>query len=459
MKQSSTTLGVKNAVIFTRVSSERQEEGHSLNAQLKRLQEYCHKQSLEIIKEYQISESSTLGDRKQFNGMIKFIESENKRTKTCIALVVDSVDRLQRGFKESALIDELRRNKVIEIHFYKEGFCLNDSSSSSDIMRWDFGILGAKMYVASLSDNVKRGNKYAWEKGLWTGKPPIGYKKALLDNGKHTFVIDESKAYYVKEIFNLYAHSSYSLKKLERKCKEWGLISNKTISNEPITKNTIDKILRNPFYYGEMYIKKYDKYYKHNYKPIIERWLFEKCKSVMHGKSEQGKKQKIQSSNNGEEKHIFSGLLTCAITGKMVSPVIRKGRHNNGIMYHHLDTWDPKEPTRKIAVREEDILEQVKEVFKSISITNEKLLNEMTEYLQASNKTEAEFHKAQMEELNKRALENDKEMTNLIKKSIKGSITEDKYEEIRKELEKEQFELNILKEKSCKRLIKVLKPI
>jgi hypothetical protein len=83
----------------------------------------------------------------------------------------------------------------------------------------------------------------------------------------------------------------------------------------------------------------------------------------------------------------------------------------------------------------------------------------MTEYLQASNKTEAEFHKAQMEELNKRALENDKEMTNLIKKSIKGSITEDKYEEIRKELEKEQFELNILKEKSCKRLIKVLKPI
>lgn len=40
------------------------------------------------------------------------------------------------------------------------------------------------------------------------------------------------------------------------------------------------------------------------------------------------------------------------------------------------------------------ILEQVKEAFKSISITNEKLLNEMTEYLQASNKREAEFHKA-----------------------------------------------------------------
>ena len=27
----------------------------------------------------------------------------------------------------------------------------------------DFGILGAKMYVAAISDNVKRGNRYALE--------------------------------------------------------------------------------------------------------------------------------------------------------------------------------------------------------------------------------------------------------------------------------------------------------
>ena len=232
------------------------------------------------------------------------------------------------------------------------------------------------------------------------------------------------------------------------------MISNKTISNEPITKNTIDKILRNPFYYGEMYVAKYDKYYKHNYKPIIERWLFEKCKSVMQGKSEQGKKQSIQSSNNGEEKHIFSGLLTCAVTGKMVSPVIRKGRHNNGIMYHHLDTWDPKELTRKIAVREEDILEQIKEVFKSISITNERLLKEMTEYLQNSNKNEQKYHQIEMNELEKEARKIDaqeNEWINLYADFDRPkSITREKIDKKLEELEEKRSKLNIKREQHQK---------
>lgn len=101
-------------------------------------------------------------------------------------------------------------------------------------------------------------------------------------------------------------------------------------------------------------------------------------------------------------------------------------------------------------VERSTILEQVKEVFKSISITNEKLLKEVNEYLQSSNKTEAEFHKAQMEQLNKRVLEIDEEENRLIKMMMKQSITEDKYEEIRKELEKEKYELNIKREQHQK---------
>ena len=151
------------AVIFTRVSSKEQEEGHSLKAQLKRLQEYCQRAGFDIIKEFEVSESSTIGDRKQFKEMIKFVQTESKKIKSRIRLVVDSVDRLQRSFKECPLIDELRKDKIIEIHFYKEGFILHENSPSSDIMRWDFGILVAKMYVAAISDNVKRGNRYALE--------------------------------------------------------------------------------------------------------------------------------------------------------------------------------------------------------------------------------------------------------------------------------------------------------
>ena len=91
-------------------------------------------------------------------------------------------------------------------------------------------------------------NKYAWEKGLWTGRPPIGYKKLFFGNGKFTYVLDETKFCYVKKIFELYATGLHSLKSLKKKCRECNLTSNKSVKNQPIDKNTIDRILRNTFY-------------------------------------------------------------------------------------------------------------------------------------------------------------------------------------------------------------------
>jgi len=103
---------------------------------------------------------------------------------------------LQRGFKECSLIDELRRNKIIEIHFYKENFFLNKNSSPTDILRWDMAVLFAKSYVLSLSESVKRGNKYSLEKGFYPSKPPIGYERILINN-QTPIVLDKTRAYYI----------------------------------------------------------------------------------------------------------------------------------------------------------------------------------------------------------------------------------------------------------------------
>ncbi len=39
--------------------------------------------------------------------------------------IADTVDRVQRSFKESVLLDELMRQNKIELHFYREGMVLN----------------------------------------------------------------------------------------------------------------------------------------------------------------------------------------------------------------------------------------------------------------------------------------------------------------------------------------------
>jgi site-specific DNA recombinase len=51
------------AVILARVSSKEQEEGYSIEAQKHRLQDYCKRKKLEVVKVFEIVESSTRGDR------------------------------------------------------------------------------------------------------------------------------------------------------------------------------------------------------------------------------------------------------------------------------------------------------------------------------------------------------------------------------------------------------------
>jgi DNA invertase Pin-like site-specific DNA recombinase len=250
----------QKAIIFARVSTQKQvQEGHSLSAQVSRLQEYCKQKNLEAIKEFSIAESLTTRDKRPFNEMINFI----KQQKEPIALVVDAVDRLQRSFKELPVIDELIQKENIEIHFYKENFVLNKNSSGTNMLRWDMSVLFANSYVSALSDNVKRGIQSKLQKGEWIGKAPFGYKNITLENGKKDIAIDEVKSLIVKEIFDLYSIG----KSLSDISEKLGL-----------SKNIVDRIVSSTFYSGEMQVN--GKYYKHKYPTIIEKEVFDKCQKV-----------------------------------------------------------------------------------------------------------------------------------------------------------------------------------
>jgi site-specific DNA recombinase len=70
------------AVILSRVSTNEQQDGHSIAAQQARLREYCKRKNLDIIKEFKIVESSTRGNRKDFYEMLEFA----KRQKEIVAI-------------------------------------------------------------------------------------------------------------------------------------------------------------------------------------------------------------------------------------------------------------------------------------------------------------------------------------------------------------------------------------
>lgn len=79
-----------------------------------------------------------------------------QKSKNTIALGADTIDRVQRSFKESTVLDDLRREGKVKIHFMREGLVFNDKSNSSDLLRWNMGVIFARLYILQLSDNIKR---------------------------------------------------------------------------------------------------------------------------------------------------------------------------------------------------------------------------------------------------------------------------------------------------------------
>ena len=104
------------AIIFARVSSKNQEEGYSLIAQVSRMQEYCKRNGLEVVYEFQLIETSTSADRAFVFNMLECIKNQEEP----IALVVDSVYRFQRSFKEIPIFEELRMSGKLALHFIKK---------------------------------------------------------------------------------------------------------------------------------------------------------------------------------------------------------------------------------------------------------------------------------------------------------------------------------------------------
>lgn len=98
------------AVLWARVSTKEQaEEGYSLDAQVKLLREYAHRNNLKIIKEFIVPESASgKQERKKFKEMLSYLE-EHAQVKH---LVCEKVDRITRNFQDALYLDNWLNGKL-----------------------------------------------------------------------------------------------------------------------------------------------------------------------------------------------------------------------------------------------------------------------------------------------------------------------------------------------------------
>ena len=284
----------QNAVILARVSSKSQEdEGYSLDSQLKLLTNYFEDKDLPVIKAFKITETASKEQsRKVFHELLTFINQNN-----VYHLGVEKTDRLTRNYRDALAIDDwLEANEDRKLHAVKENLLLHKNSKSDVKFMWNIHLAVAKKYTDNLREEAMKGWAEKLAQGWLPATPPLGYI-TVVENGKRIHVPDPNTAGLMKQIFKKYLEPSESIASIADEMNRMGIT---TRMNRPYYKSKVQKLLKNPFYIG---INHFDgKDYPGAQEPIINKELYDMVQKKMH-----------QSRPSVLKKHnpVFKNLIKC----------------------------------------------------------------------------------------------------------------------------------------------------
>ena len=284
------------AIIYARVSTEMQEEGRSLEFQIRKCEDFCKYNNYTVKEVIQDVESGGNDNREGFLKLQKEIKK-----KSFDVLVVYESSRISRiTLTMLNFVLELQKSEIKFISISQSE--INTTTPSGMLFFQIFAVL-ADYERKQISMRVKS-NKWARAKaGIWQGgNVPIGYKKI----GKE-IVIDEDTKEDVIGIFNTYLAT--------KSLKETAKILGRNISS-------IKWILQNEFYIGNlMYgrkqndintgivkINKEIKIFKGNHPALINEDIFREVQQQMLFK---------QRYTRIEDKYLFTGLIECTCGGKL----------------------------------------------------------------------------------------------------------------------------------------------
>ena len=397
------------SVIYARVSSkEQEEEGFSIPAQLKLLREYAGKQRFEIVEEFVDVETAKQAGRSNFGQMVHFL----KESPSVKAMLVEKTDRLYRNFKDYVTIDELG----VEIHLVKEGEVLGPNSRSHQKFIHGIRVLMAKNYIDNLSEEVRKGHAEKAEQGEYPSHAPIGYRNNLQT---HTLEVHEQEAAAIKKLFELYASGRYSVRKLRSLAVTAGVVGRR--SGRQLSRSEIERILKNPIYYGDFVWK--GKYYKGTHPPTITRDLFEAVQKVS--------RERHRGTRGRGEKFLFTGLFTCS----RCSCTITAERKKEKYIYYHCS--HAKGKCGQPYVRQEVLEAEVRRLVEDVQVDEERLAW-LRESLHRSHADEQAYHNGQLEALNAQYATIQRRLDQAYVDKLDGRIAEDFWQAKSTEWRKEQ---------------------
>lgn len=213
-KQSVNLDAFVRAALYIRVSTEEQaQEGLSLDAQLKALQQYCRANRYELVETFVDAGESARTDKRP--GFQQMIASAKQKPKPFDVVLVHKMDRFARNREDSAVYKALLRKELgIDVISMTERF---DDTPTGKLTEGIMEVI-AEFYSANLAHETLKGMREKASRGQALGLAPLGYQIG----SKGRFEIVEAEAAVVRWIFEAYVVKRFGINRVARWLRDHG---------------------------------------------------------------------------------------------------------------------------------------------------------------------------------------------------------------------------------------------
>ena len=308
----------------------------SIEAQLAELGEFAAKEKLEIAASFTEAKTAKEPGRIIFGEMLARIEAGEAD-----GILAWHPDRLARNSIDGGrIIYSLDTGKIKDLKF--PTFWFENTPQGKFMMSIAFG--QSKYYVDNLSENIKRGHRQKLRKGIRPNFAPLGY----LNNPRTKGIdVDTDKDGAVRKAFEMYSNGEHTLNDIE----QFFAVAQITYKGKHLSVSSVQRILRNPFYYGVFYFS--GEIHEGSHEPIISKKLFDAVQQVMANRGKKKRKRKHEFA--------FSGFMRCGTCGCLITAERQKG-HN------YYRCTKKKQTCNEKYLREEELVEQTKKIIQKVSL-------------------------------------------------------------------------------------------
>lgn len=431
-------------------------ESNSITNQKSILSKYAKDNNFQNVKFFvDDGYSGTTFTRPAFMEMMELAESGKLKT-----IIVKDHSRLGRN---RLVVGQLLEEDFVRLNIRYIAIMDNIDSSKGlndflPIQDW-FN----EMHAKNTSQKVRAVLKNKGESGIsLANNVPYGYKKDT--NDKTKWLVDETSAEIVKEIFNLFiqGHGTFEIARILRERKiltpsEYNAsISTNSTNQEYQYKwcgTTVAGILDRQEYIGDtvnfkcttrsykdktrVNLPKEDrKIFKNTHEPIIDEYTWNIARQLRNNRKKRAKSGK---------KSIFSGLLFCNDCGKKMyfqSPVVnlRNKDHYRCSSYKH-DTSACTSHYISDNALQSIVLDNIQRVISYMKDYEDLFIQEQLAKSTQDELKQISKNKKQLEKAKNRVIEIDNLFMHIYEDNVSGKITDDRFRNLSFNYDKEQQEL------------------